>query len=483
MRTSSVWSHGLPTHPVATWWFTVHWSVTLVAFAGLVAGAPTRSQAADPPPPAQSSDHERIQQLEDEVKRLKKDERQLKVNVENQKPLAGWTDGFNLSSADGRYKLRIGGYSQADGRFFIDDSSHNNTTQFLLRRVRLILEGTVFKYFDFRVAPDFAPSPPQLFDAYLDVTYLSQAKLRIGKFRPPVGLERLQSATALRLVERGQPTNLVPNRDNGLQLFGEQFDGVLSYQFGIFNGVPDNLNPSGGDVNDDKDFAGRVFIAPFKSTSIDALKGLGVGVAGTTGNQGGNASNPDLPTYKTFGQATFFQYSGANASSTLPRGPTIANGERSRVSPQTYYSWGPFGLLGEYVAELQNVSRDNKSAGLHNNAWQVAASYVLTGEAASYKGVVPAQPFNPFEGKWGAVEVAGRYGQLVVDSDAFSQGFANPSTSARRDKEWVVGVNWYLNKNIKFVLDYANSDFKGGAPKGGDRASEYAIVSRVQLAF
>jgi phosphate-selective porin OprO/OprP len=368
------------------------------------------------------------------------------------------------------------------GRFFVNDKNDALTNQFTFRRARINFEGTVFKYFDFRVLPDFAGSQVILFDAYVDANFISEAKLRVGKFKPPVGLERLQSATALSFIERAQPTNLVPNRDFGVQLFGDLLNGALGYQLAILNGAPDGSNPAVGDVNDDKDFAGRIFALPFKDLSIDPLKGLGVGFAGSFGRQRGNATTPDVPTFKTFGQATFFQYSGAVAATmTAPaRGPTIAFGQRDRWSPQAYYYVGPFGLLAEYVNSTQTVRRDNASGRISNDAWQVSASYLLTGENATYKLVNPAQPFDPFSNKWGAWQVAARYGQLHVDSDAFTGGFASASTSARRDKEWVVGVNWYLNKNIAWIFNYAHSDFSGGFGTG-DRPSESALETRVQL--
>ena len=40
--------------------------------------------------------------------------------------------------------------------------------------------------------------------------------LTAGKFKVPVGLERLESATDIRFIERGFPTSLVPNRDLGV---------------------------------------------------------------------------------------------------------------------------------------------------------------------------------------------------------------------------------------------------------------------------
>src|SRR4029077_17179777 len=102
----------------------------------------------------------------------------------------------------------------------------------------------------------------------------------------------------------------------------------------------------------------------------------------------------------TFGQATFFQYSGATAAGVTPAKTAVfAKGGHTRYSPQFYEYWGPFGLLGEYVISEQAVGRNTLDANgkvtsvseatLSNDAWQIAASWVITGEAASYKGVMP----------------------------------------------------------------------------------------------
>ncbi|MGH8337833.1 MAG: porin, partial [Gammaproteobacteria bacterium] len=162
------------------------------------------------------------------------------------------------------------------------------------------------------------------------------------------------------------------------------------------------------------------------------------------------------------------------------KGPTIANGTRDRWTPQVYYYWSSLGLLGEYVNSTEGVIRDTQKGRVSNYAWQVAGSYVLTGEQASYRGVNPAAPFDPFTRKWGAWEVVVRFSQLKVDPQAFSGGFANAATSANRDNEAAAGFNWYLNRNVKFSLDYAQSQFHGGNGKA-NRPNEYAIVGQVQL--
>jgi len=467
------------------------WVFSLLALTTL-SGVTLRPAQAEPPvkhgvttstTSAPLDDHEkRIKELEETVRQLTRDQSQVQATLDTQKaakPLAGWSDGFVLNSQDGRFKLKVGAYVQTDGRFFFDDEDNKAKSEFVVRRARLDLQGTVFRYFDFRLLPDFGGSSVQLYDAYLDLNYFSQAKLRVGKYKPPIGLERLQSATSLMFVERGLPTNLVPTRDIGLQLFGEFWDGALSYAGGVFNGAADLAN-STGDVNDDKDFAGRVFAHPFKNTSLVFLRGLGLGIAGSYGRERGQTTNTDLPSYRTSGQQVFFNFKSASPADA--NNTAYAWGPHSRLAPQAYFYYGPFGSLFEYTSSNQEVSFKNNRQTFDNTAWQVALSYVVTGEPASYRGVSPVRPFDPSEGKWGAFEVAARGGQLHIDNAAFADGFADPAKSAGQASEWALGTNWYPNKSVKFVLNYANTYFNGGA-KNGNRPTEKAILARIQLAF
>jgi phosphate-selective porin OprO/OprP len=45
-----------------------------------------------------------------------------------------------------------------------------------------------------------------------------------------------------------------------------------------------------------------------------------------------------------------------------------------------------------------------------------------------------------------------------------------------------VGINWYLNKNARFTVDYEQTKFAGGA-SAGDRKQEKIIFSRLQLSY
>jgi phosphate-selective porin OprO/OprP len=165
---------------------------------------------------------------------------QRDTTAARQQPTVGaGREGFVIKSADGAFQLKLRAYVQADGRFFPGGAATLGTSTFFLRRARSVTDVTLWKYFALRLTPDFGQGRVVLFDAYLDFRPATQFGLRAGKTKPPIGLERLQSATDLRFVERGLPTDLVPNRDVGLQAFGDLAGGQLSYAIGVFNGVAD----------------------------------------------------------------------------------------------------------------------------------------------------------------------------------------------------------------------------------------------------
>lgn len=243
----------------------------------------------------------RVADLEEQVNILKRQielKNETEANSKKETPVitANAKDGFSIKAPDDSFKLRIRGLVQADGRFFVDNQKDNSTTDtFSVRRARPIVEGTVGKDFDFYLMPEFGSGSASLVDAYGEFKFNKQAKLRGGKFKAPYGLERLQSDSVANFVEIGLPSNLAPNREVGFQLSGDVLGDTTNYAFGVFNGSADLASTTSQDVdnNNDKDVVGRIFVQPFKNDGPDALKGLGVGIAGSYGHKEGAT----LPTY------------------------------------------------------------------------------------------------------------------------------------------------------------------------------------------
>ena len=435
----------------------------------------------------QTNIEQRLDELEQEIRILKR-QRELEQESTAQKAketpvIVAGKEGFALKSADGNFALRFKGQLQVDSRWYLDDQDHNGVDTFLIRRARPTLEGTFYKDFDFRLMPDFGNDSVTLLDAYIEWKHWQWLKVRIGKFKPPVGLEQLQDDPWTVFAERALPTDLVPNRDIGVQLGGDVWDGVVQYQVGVFNGTADNAN-GGIDNNDGKDYEGRIFVEPFKKSDIEPLRGLGLGIAGTVGDESGSPSSPNLPTFKTTGQLTFFRY--LSPSTATVTNTAVANGQHTRWTPQGYYYWGPFGLMAEYVVSDQEVEIRpggvKTSDHIRNSAWQLTGSFVLTGEDATFRGVTPKKPFSLKDGTWGAFELVGRYTELRVDPNAFPV-FADPNKSAQQARDWGVGLNWYLNTNVRFYFNYDQTTFDGGAAGGKNRETEHALITRAQLRF
>ena len=169
------------------------------------------------------------------------------------------------------------------------------------------------------------------------------ASLRAGKFKEPYSLERLQSGTELLFIERSLAQNIAPNRDVGVQLFGDVGDGIFQYQLGIFNGVARTAARATSDLNSDKDFAGRVFVAPAQGRGVAAVEKLGFGLAGTYGNR---TDDNGAVNFRTAGRSSFYRY----ANNTV-----AGKGIQWRIAPQAYWFWGPFGFMGEYYKSESRI--------------------------------------------------------------------------------------------------------------------------------
>jgi phosphate-selective porin OprO/OprP len=324
--------------------------------------------------------------------------------------------------------------------------------------------------------PDFGNGQTVLYDAYIDARFSPKFKIRAGKYKPPLGLERLQSATDITFVERGLPTALVPNRDLGLMVHGDIVGGNLAYAAGVFNGVPDG-GSSDLDTQDGKEGVARLFAQPWRTRTHSAWQGLGFGVAASYGNQRGvSAASSGLPTFKTAGQTTFFGFRGDDPA----LGPVLADGAHRRWSLQGHYYFGSHGIFLEQVRSSQQVKRGTSNATLDHSSWQVATSWVLTGETPSYRGVTPRSPFDLKAGTIGAIELTTRYSELHIDPATFPF-YANAATAARGAQAWTVGCNWILNSGVKVMANYEQTRFD--AAGSVRRRPEHDLLTRLQFSF
>jgi phosphate-selective porin OprO/OprP len=113
---------------------------------------------------------------------------------------------------------------------------------------------------------------------------------------------------------------------------------------------------------------------------------------------------------------------------------------------------------------------------------------------------VPDHPFAPWSSDYdlGAFELAGRYSKIDLN-DNFTPGVApakgSNAVGGGNQTVYAVGLNWYPNGNMRFMLDYLHGEINKqfsiaagggiagtvlGTPVGGNFD---ALVLRTQFAF
>jgi phosphate-selective porin OprO/OprP len=487
-------------------------------FGSLFAQTPTPARSGSASTEDIQQMKQEIQSLSDKVGELEdqqgKDEKITQTQkFKNAATVTAGGDGFSIQSADQQFKLRLGTLLQADDREFLSPSNNGGSPGdgFELRRARIIFDGTVWGAFQFRIEPEFgsrtggaggtSSTTATLANASMNVDYLQQLQFLAGRFKGPVGYERSQLVADNIWIENGLTQNLTTQYTQGFLVHGDADNNLVSYGAGANEGVRDNANGDfQGMIDNNYDFIGDVYLNPFVNSGLKDLKGLGFGVAGSIGNRGsaGTAANAPLAAYTTPGQTNILTYNTTGAT-----GKTVTQSEDGpgyRLAPVIYYYNGPFGAYADYVESSIRVLRSVSGTGagngsrvatLQNEAWQVVGSYVLTGEDASYTGVKPKTDLNFREGTWGAFQLVARYGQMTFDSDYFSStgastGIGGPiaSQGPKVVTDIGVGLNWYLNSNVKAQLQYDNTSYTGGVlpvtPQNGD---QNVFLTQLQLAF
>ncbi|NBU68836.1 MAG: hypothetical protein EBS49_04340 [Verrucomicrobia bacterium] len=424
--------------------------------------------------------------------------------------------GFVVKSADGNHALRLGGTLQLDGRQYLGQENDANN-QFLIRRARVYASGTLWKYIDFRFMPDFGTLDAQntrntaiICDAWLNFNAQKEIQIQLGKFKPPIGLEMLQSDQNTVFMERGPVGQLQPNRQLGFMPNGLLFDDTLNWAVGVFASAPNNYTQT-TDTQDGYGIAARLFARPFVNDA-DELSGLGFGVAGTYANAddyapGSSAISNGLNSFSSDPGVTCFTWNSA----------AQRNGAIYRINPQAFYYYGPWGIQAEYIVQSQGVTLNTGSATQQRQirdtswAWQATLSYNITGEDNSFDSLVPKNNFDFFQSEdpdaVGLWQIAFRADQLQLDSDLFRQptpgssntfASGNAASNVRGFNSYSLGLNWYLNPNIRAYFNaiytpwYYSSNFSSsadgsgvGSPGQGNSISndEIAFTARLQLFF
>ena len=187
----------------------------------------------------------RVLDLEDELRRFKKKEHvdepsKTEANEKNpgeeKEPSAFtlWKNDFILRTSDNNFWMKVRGNLHFDTKFYGGNSE--NPTQFDIRRARMDFQGQWYEYISFRVQAELADAP-YIRNAWADYKFRDWLHIRAGQMKPPFSTSWWTTDNNVNFLERGANTPLYPYFDRGWWLWGDLFEGSLTWNLSAFTGA------------------------------------------------------------------------------------------------------------------------------------------------------------------------------------------------------------------------------------------------------
>lgn len=136
---------------------------------------------------------------------------------------------------------------------------------FKFKRARIGIRGDIPYDFSYYVVLETSPfvsrtGNPYLLDAFISYKRYKWAKMSVGSFKQPFGLEVNTACHSLHTIERSLVSDqlVVPQRDLGFMVLGGTKETLFRYSFAIMNGTGLGVK----DNNIKKDLIGRVVFQP-----------------------------------------------------------------------------------------------------------------------------------------------------------------------------------------------------------------------------
>ncbi len=398
---------------------------------------------------------------------------------------ARWDNRLEFETRDGNFKGAIGGRIHADAVYVKGESDlenflrpqgdfNNRNDRALIRRARVYLKGTIYEDFFYKLQYDFADNLNNeneidgfrgVYVGMKNIPYIG--KITVGQFKEPFSLEELTSSNYITFLERGLPNVFAPGYRWGAAINNSWFDDRVTFGIGAFrNSTGSGTMSSSNEWN----LTTRLTGLPWYEDE-DKLVHVGTSYSLRLPSEWRNNINnntldfdtgPELRTRDDFVNTTNFNVNLEN-----------------RVGFEGAVVYGPLSLQGELIQTWLDKAYDGRGV-TPGYAYLYGAygfiSYFLTGEnrnfnksSAEFDGITPRNNFSLKDGTWGAWELAARYSHLDLNykDRNINGGILNDIT---------IGINWYLNPNMRIMFNYVHSNLNGVGYADG-------VQTRFQIEF
>jgi phosphate-selective porin OprO/OprP len=398
------------------------------------------------------------------------------------------------------------------------------------RRIRLMTDGNFWEQYEYTLI--LALENNQFTTIGLDEFWVGAKDIpgigtaRIGHVKNAIGFEADMTASSrtMTFMERSAYSESIELNQNfvtGLWLGDAWFDQRATYTFVVFR--PDQASSTGVFFGDGQwGMQGRLTALPIWED--DGRCWTHVGVSGGWRNGTNNIANTPFRTFELRARPELRDddpagnpggaqpVPNANDARLIDTGVAVCNNEWL-LGLEYCTVWGPFSVQAEYgfnwLEDVQGFNPKNGAAVPGNlvpalktplnyffSGGYVQLAYTLTGENRAYDkrlGRLNTYYFNrqgPFnnawfvrddEGhycfNWGAWEIAGRYTYVNLND-----GEGINRVQGGVFDGFTVGLNWYLNDNLKFQFDYVYNQ-RSDLPPGVVEGSVRGLGMRMQFMY
>ena len=421
-----------------------------------------------------------------------------------------------FASGDGRFTLAFRARFQADYAGYMQDQDQTHRTGFagptdlssgtVMRRAYFGIEGKAYSDFsyEFRLnaggsdggsfgaggVPNAGEGDPLLNKAVITYTGIPDWHFNVGVIEPSFMMEGTTSSANLTWMERPDIENIAADAfgagdsRRGIEVGWNHTDMFwpgdnLAFDVAFTGGKTGSAQNHGsnsslpGDGDENTQLLGRITDRVWS----DGISNIQIGTSLATVLYSGSNGNPnggsqtirlrDRPEIRVDGSRLID--TGAIAAKTANMLSFDAEGNIENFYFEGEYT--QFQVDRQCGALTGGACTGGTSASVADHptfhGFVLGASWILTGETKAYtpnsiaetqagfQAPVPSRPFSLAGDSWGAWELTARYSDTNLNwrTDQFLSTTQLAGIAGGEEKIVALGVNWYLNRNIRVVLD------------------------------
>jgi phosphate-selective porin OprO/OprP len=445
----------------------------------------------------------------------------------------------SLASGDGRFTFNVRMRFQTDYASFMQDDTHpagfNGPNDLgsgaVMRRAYIGFDGKVYKDFAYDVRFNFGGSngggagvgegDPLLNRFYLSYIGIPNWHFSVGVLEPVFAGELSQSSSALPFIERTEIDNIASqygagDTRRGIEIGWSKTDTLWTGDHlaitGSFTGGTTGSSighGSGTGTAPGGDEQSQAIVRVSERLWTNGLSNIQIGgnygkliYTGGTGAGGGFVNLQDRPQMRVDGTRLISTGNIAAKTGDMFSFDAQGNldnfymaGEWAKFSLDRQCGAAPTGgfTAGNCFGGSSLTVADRPSF----EGFYVEGTWILTGETKPYTtqainnevgafgNPVPSRPFSLDGDSWGAWELTARYSDMDLNYNQTQVANAVQLAGITGGEERIItlGVNWYLNRNIKLQVNDMIVKVNRGIATNVNRDSQDLNILGVRLAF